>query len=71
MLRARKLSLAGLAVGALELTISTSVPLSYGHGYTTAPISRANNRANGTVQDCGQIPVGATEHRGATPSPGT
>lgn len=55
MLRARKLSLAGIAVGALALTVSTSVPLAYGHGYTTTPISRAKHCANGTVQNCGAI----------------
>ena len=55
MKRARKLRLAGVAVGALSLTVATSVPLAYGHGYTTAPISRAKHCANGTVQDCGQI----------------
>ena len=55
MLRARKLSLAGIAVGALALTVSTTVPLAYGHGYTTTPISRAKLCANGTVQNCGAI----------------
>jgi chitin-binding protein len=55
MLRARKLSLAGIAVGALALTVSTSIPPAYGHGYTNAPISRAKHCANGTVQNCGQI----------------
>ena len=55
MLRARKLSLAGIAVGALALTVSTSVPLAYGHGYTTGPTSRAKHCQNGTVQNCGQI----------------
>jgi chitin-binding protein len=55
MQRARKFSLAGIAVGALSLTITTSVPLAYGHGYTTAPISRAKLCANGTVTNCGAI----------------
>jgi predicted carbohydrate-binding protein with CBM5 and CBM33 domain len=55
MLRLRKLSLAGIAVGALALTVSTSVPLAYGHGYTTGPTSRAKHCQNGTVQNCGQI----------------
>jgi chitin-binding protein len=55
MMRARKFSMAGIAVGALALTVSTSIPLAYGHGYTTAPISRAKHCANGTVQNCGQI----------------
>jgi chitin-binding protein len=55
MLRARKLSLAGIAVGALALTVSTSVPMAYGHGYTTGPTSRAKHCQNGTVQNCGQI----------------
>ena len=55
MLRARKLSVAGVAVGALALTVSTSVPLAYGHGFTTAPISRAKHCQNGTVQNCGPI----------------
>lgn len=55
MMRTRKLSMAGIAVGALALTVSTSIPLAYGHGYTTSPISRAKNCANGTVQNCGQI----------------
>jgi chitin-binding protein len=47
--------MAGIAVGALALMVSTSVPLAYGHGYTTAPTSRAKHCANGTVQNCGQI----------------
>jgi chitin-binding protein len=55
MMRARKLSMAGIAVGALALTVSTSIPPAYGHGYTTSPISRAKNCANGTVQNCGPI----------------
>ena len=55
MQRTRKLSLAGIAVGALSLTVATSVPLAYGHGYTTAPTSRAKHCQNGTVQNCGQI----------------
>lgn len=55
MLRARKFSLAGIAVGALALTVSTSVPLAYGHGYTNGPISRAKHCQNGTVTNCGQI----------------
>jgi predicted carbohydrate-binding protein with CBM5 and CBM33 domain len=55
MVRARKFSMAGIAVGALALTVSTSIPLAYSHGYTTAPISRAKHCANGTVQNCGQI----------------
>ena len=55
MPRARKLSRAGIAVGALALTVSTSIPPAYGHGYTNAPISRAKHCANGTVQNCGQI----------------
>ena len=55
MLRARKASLAGIAVGALALTVSTSVPLAYSHGYTTAPTSRAKFCQEGAVQNCGQI----------------
>ncbi len=56
MPRTRKLSMAGIAIGALALTMATtSVPLAYGHGYTNAPISRAKHCANGTVQNCGQI----------------
>ncbi|WBQ03311.1 lytic polysaccharide monooxygenase auxiliary activity family 9 protein [Kribbella sp. CA-293567] len=55
MLRTRKLTLAGVAVGALALTAATSIPLAYGHGYTTAPISRAKHCANKTVSNCGQI----------------
>lgn len=55
MLRKRKLSMAGIAVGAFALTVCTSVPLAYGHGYTTGPISRAKNCQDGVVQDCGQI----------------
>jgi chitin-binding protein len=39
----------------MALAVSTSVPLAYGHGYTTATISRAKHCANGTVQNCGQI----------------
>jgi predicted carbohydrate-binding protein with CBM5 and CBM33 domain len=55
MQRARKLSMAGIAVGALSLTVTTSVPLAYSHGYTNAPISRAKLCANGTVTNCGAI----------------
>jgi chitin-binding protein len=55
MLRTRKLTVAGVAVGALALAVSTSIPPAYGHGYTTTPISRAKHCANGTVQNCGQI----------------
>ena len=55
MLRKRKLSLAGIAVGALALMVSTSVPLAYGHGWTNSPISRAKLCQNGAVQNCGQI----------------
>jgi lytic chitin monoxygenase len=55
MLRTRKLTMAGVAVGALALTAATSIPLAYGHGYTTAPISRAKHCANKTVSNCGQI----------------
>ena len=55
MLRTRKFSLAGIAVGALALMVTTSIPLAYGHGYTTSPISRAKLCANGTVQSCGAI----------------
>jgi predicted carbohydrate-binding protein with CBM5 and CBM33 domain len=55
MLRKRKLGMAGIAVGALALTVSTSVPLAYAHGFTTAPVSRAKNCQNGAVQNCGQI----------------
>jgi chitin-binding protein len=55
MLRNRKLGLAGIAVGALALTVSTSVPLAYGHGYTTSPISRAKLCQNQTVTGCGAI----------------
>lgn len=55
MQRTRKLTLAAVAAGALALTVSTSVPLAYGHGYTTSPTSRAKHCANGTVQNCGQI----------------
>jgi chitin-binding protein len=55
MPRTRKLSLLGVAVGAAALTVTTSVPLAYGHGYTNAPISRAKHCANGTVQNCGPI----------------
>src|SRR5882757_7099212 len=55
MMRARKLSLAGVAVGALSLTLATAGPPAFSHGYTTTPISRAKLCANGTVQNCGQI----------------
>ncbi|MEV5965697.1 lytic polysaccharide monooxygenase [Kribbella sp. NPDC051952] len=55
LLRNRKFSLFGMAAGALALMVSTSVPLAYGHGYTTTPISRAKHCANGTVQNCGAI----------------
>lgn len=55
MQRTRKFSLAGIAVGALSLTVVTAVPAAYGHGYTTAPISRAKHCANGTVSNCGAI----------------
>jgi chitin-binding protein len=47
--------MAGIAVGALALTVSTSIPLAYGHGYTTSPISRAKLCANKTVSNCGDI----------------
>jgi len=55
MTRARKFSLAGIAVGALSLTVATSIPTAFSHGYTTAPISRAKHCANTTVQNCGAI----------------
>jgi predicted carbohydrate-binding protein with CBM5 and CBM33 domain len=55
MMRARKLSMAGIAVGALALTVSTSIPLAYGHGFTTTPPSRAKNCADKIVKDCGDI----------------
>jgi predicted carbohydrate-binding protein with CBM5 and CBM33 domain len=55
MMRARKLSMAGIAVGALALTVSTSIPLAYGHGYTTSPTSRAKYCADKIVKDCGDI----------------
>jgi predicted carbohydrate-binding protein with CBM5 and CBM33 domain len=55
MPRTRKLSLAAIAAGALALTVSTSMPLAYGHGYTTSPISRAKLCANTTVTNCGAI----------------
>ncbi|MFF1817634.1 lytic polysaccharide monooxygenase [Kribbella sp. NPDC058245] len=55
MLRSRKVSMAGIAVGALALTCTTMVPVAYGHGYTTSPISRAKNCQSGVVQNCGQI----------------
>ncbi len=55
MLRQRKLSMAGIAVGAFALTVCTSVPLAYGHGYTTGPASRAKNCQDGVVTNCGQI----------------
>lgn len=55
MPRTHKLTLAGVAVGALALTVSTSIPLAYGHGYTNSPISRAKHCANKTVQNCGAI----------------
>jgi predicted carbohydrate-binding protein with CBM5 and CBM33 domain len=55
MLRKRKLSLLGIIVSAFALTVCTSVPLAYGHGYTTGPISRAKNCQDGVVTDCGQI----------------
>jgi chitin-binding protein len=55
MKRTRKLSMAGIAVGALALTVSTSIPLAYGHGYTTSPTSRAKFCADRVVQDCGPI----------------
>ena len=55
MLPKRRLSLAGIAVGALALTVSTSVPLAYGHGWTNSPISRAKLCQQGAVQNCGAI----------------
>jgi chitin-binding protein len=55
MLRNRTLSLAGIAVGALALTVSTSIPPAFGHGYTTSPISRAKLCQNQVVTDCGAI----------------
>lgn len=54
-LRKRRLSLAGIAVGALALTVSTSVPLAYGHGWTNSPVSRAKLCQQGAVQNCGAI----------------
>jgi predicted carbohydrate-binding protein with CBM5 and CBM33 domain len=54
-MRARRTTLAGIAIGALALTGVTAVPTAYGHGYTTSPTSRAKHCANGTVQNCGQI----------------
>ncbi|GAA1558478.1 lytic polysaccharide monooxygenase [Kribbella hippodromi] len=54
MLRIRKLSMAGIAAGALALTVCTSV-LAFGHGYTTGPTSRAKYCQQGTVTNCGQI----------------
>lgn len=55
MLRKRRLSLAGIAVGALALTVSTSVPLAYGHGWTNSPVSRAKLCQQGAVRNCGAI----------------
>jgi chitin-binding protein len=55
MLRKRMFSLAGIAVGALALIVSTSVPLAYGHGWTNSPISRAKLCQQGAVQNCGAI----------------
>jgi len=55
MLPKRRLSLAGIAVSALALTVSTSVPLAYGHGWTNSPISRAKLCQQGAVQNCGAI----------------
>ncbi|MEU8221324.1 lytic polysaccharide monooxygenase [Kribbella sp. NPDC048915] len=55
MLRRRAISMLGVAVGALALTVTTSVPLAYGHGYTTGPVSRAKNCQSGAVTGCGQI----------------
>jgi chitin-binding protein len=55
MLRKRTFSMAGIAVGALALTVCTSVPLAYAHGYTTGPTSRAKNCKDGVVTGCGQI----------------
>jgi chitin-binding protein len=47
--------MAGITVGALALAVSTSIPLAYGHGYTTSPTSRAKFCADRVVQNCGQI----------------
>lgn len=55
MLRSRKVSMAGVAIGALALTFTTSVPLAHGHGWTNAPISRAKFCQAGTATNCGQI----------------
>lgn len=55
MLRSRKVSMAGVAIGALALTVTTSVPLAYGHGWTDSPTSRAKFCQTGAAQNCGQI----------------
>ncbi|TDD61005.1 chitin-binding protein [Kribbella antibiotica] len=47
--------MAGVAVGALALTFSTSVPTASAHGWTNAPISRAKYCQAGTAQNCGNI----------------
>ncbi|GAA0590857.1 lytic polysaccharide monooxygenase [Kribbella sandramycini] len=56
MLRSRKITMAGVAVGALALTSTLfTAPLAYGHGYTNFPVSRAKNCQSGVVKDCGPI----------------
>ncbi|GAA1677455.1 lytic polysaccharide monooxygenase [Kribbella yunnanensis] len=55
MLRSRKVSMAGVAVGALALTFSTSVPMASAHGWTNAPISRAKHCQANQSLNCGNI----------------
>lgn len=55
MLRSRKLRMAGIALGAAALMVTTSVPVAFGHGYTTAPTSRSKHCNTGAATGCGAV----------------